>query len=238
MISIIIPTFNEENSIGKLVGHFKKNGGEKVLEIIVSDGGSSDHTLENATQAGASAFVSPQKGRAAQMNFGASLARGSILYFVHADTIPPETFAGDILKAIDDGFDFGRFRTKFDSSSLLLKMNAWLTRFDIFECYGGDQTLFIKKGLFLQVNGFNKQQIIMEDYEIVERARKFGKYTIIKKDVLVSARKYEMLSWYRVQKANYKMIKMYKRKEPPELMVSTYKKLLTPLHPSVKIVRK
>ncbi len=238
MISIIIPTFNEENNIEKLVEHLMKNGGEKVLEIIVSDGGSSDRTIANATQAAASAFISPQKGRAAQMNFGASLAKGSVLYFVHADTTPPETFAVDIIKAIEDGFDLGRFRTKFDSSSLLLKMNAWLTRFDVFECYGGDQTLFIKKDLFLQVNGFNEQQIIMEDYEIVERARKLGKYTIIKKDVLVSARKYEMLSWYRVQKANYKMIKMYKRKESPDLMVSTYKKLLTRLHPSVKIVRK
>jgi rSAM/selenodomain-associated transferase 2 len=228
MISIIIPTYNEENNIGKLVGYLKKNGGEKVLEIIVSDGGSSDLTLANATQSGASAFKSPQKGRAAQMNFGTSLAKGSILYFVHADTTPPETFAADIINAIDYGFDFGRFRTKFDSSSLLLKLNAWLTRFDIFECYGGDQTLFIKKDFFLQIKGFNEQQIIMEDYEIVERARKIGKYTIVKEDVLVSARKYEMLSWYKVQKANYKMVKMYKRGESPEVMASTYKKLLTP----------
>ena len=228
MISIIIPTFNEENYIGKLVSHLKKNGGEKVLEIIVSDGGSSDHTLVNATQAGASAFISPKKGRAAQMNFGAALAKGSILYFVHADTTPPETFAANIIKALEDGFDFGRFRTKFDSSSLLLKMNAWLTRFDIFECYGGDQTLFITKEFFQKIKGFNEQQIIMEDYEIVQRAKKFGTYTIIKKDVLVSARKYEMLSWYRVQKANYKMIKMYKNGEAPHLMVSTYKELLTP----------
>lgn len=238
MISIIIPTYNEEENIGKLVRYLKRSGGEKLFEIIISDGGSRDLTLSNAMREGASAFMSPQKGRAVQMNFGASLAKGSILYFVHADTFPPETFAVDIIKAIEDGFDFGRFRTKFDSSSLLLKMNAWLTRFDIFECYGGDQTLFIKKNFFLQVNGFNEQQTIMEDYEIVERARELGKYTIIKKDVLVSARKYEMLSWYKVQKANYKMIKMYKRRESPELMVCTYEKLLTPLHPAVKIVRK
>ena len=124
MISIIIPTFNEENNIGKLVSHLKKNGDEKLLEIIVSDGGSNDHTLPNATQAGASAFLSPQKGRAAQMNFGASLAKGSVLYFVHADTTPPYTFAADIIKAIDDGFDIGRFRTKFDSSSQMLKIKV------------------------------------------------------------------------------------------------------------------
>jgi rSAM/selenodomain-associated transferase 2 len=228
MISIIIPTYDEEKNIGKLVRYLKRNGGEKVSEIIVSDGGSNDHTLSNATQAGASAFASPQKGRAAQMNYGASFAKGSILYFVHADTLPPETFVLDIINAMERGFEFGRFRTKFDSSSLLLKMNAWLTRFDFFECYGGDQTLFIKSDLFMKVNGFNENQIIMEDYDIVERTRKRGKYAIIKKNVLVSARKYEMLSWYKVQKANYKMVKMYKRGESPEVMVSTYKKLLTP----------
>ncbi|MEP7080630.1 MAG: TIGR04283 family arsenosugar biosynthesis glycosyltransferase [Ginsengibacter sp.] len=228
MISIIIPTYNEEKNIGKLVAHLKKAGGEKVLEIIVSDGGSNDLTLINAKQAGASAYASPLNGRAAQMNFGASLSKGSILYFVHADTLPPETFAGDIIKAIEAGFDFGRFRTKFDSSSVLLKMNAWLTRFDLFECYGGDQTLFIKSNLFRKVNGFNENQIIMEDYDIVERTKKLGKYAIIKRNVIVSARKYQMLSWYKVQKANYKMVKMYKKGVSPMLMLSTYKKLLTP----------
>lgn len=228
MISIIIPTYNEEENIGKLVVHLKKAGGEKALEIIVIDGGSNDLTLSNAKQAGVSAYASPQKGRAVQMNFGASLAKGSILYFVHADTLPPKTFAGDIIKAIDEGFDLGRFRTKFDSSSVLLKINAWLTRFDIFECYGGDQTLFIKNDLFRKVNGFNENQIIMEDYDIVERMRKLGKYAIIKKNVLVSARKYQRLSWYKVQKANYKIVKMYKKKASPELMLSTYKKILTP----------
>lgn len=228
MISIIIPTFNEEKNIGKLVTYLKRYGGDNVSDVIVIDGGSSDLTLSNADQAGASAFLSPKKGRAAQMNFGASIAKGTILYFVHADTFPPATFAHDIIKSVSMGNDLGRFRTKFDSSSFLLKMNAWLTRFDIFECYGGDQTLFMKKDFFEKINGFNDQQLIMEDYEIVVRARKKGKYAIIKKDVLVSARKYEMLSWYRVQKANVKMIRMYKSGESPALMVSTYKRLLTP----------
>ena len=228
MISIIIPTFNEEKNVVRLIAYLKKHGGDMVKEIIISDGGSNDQTLSNVSQAGVSTILSSKKGRAVQMNSGASIAQGSILYFVHADTFPPETFANDIIKAVDANYDFGRFLTKFNSSSLLLKLNAWITRFDIFECYGGDQTLFITKDLFTRIGGFNEQQLIMEDYEITGRAKEHGKYAIIKKEVLVSARKYESLSWYRVQKANFKMIRMYKNGDSPEKMVSEYKKLLTP----------
>ncbi|MEO6819726.1 MAG: glycosyltransferase, partial [Ginsengibacter sp.] len=119
MISIIIPTFNEEKNIEKLVSYLKEHGEDLISDIIVSDGGSSDLTISEAARAGASVFTSPQKGRAAQMNFGASLSKGTILYFVHADTFPPLNFADDILKAIAKGYDFGRFRTRFDSSSFL-----------------------------------------------------------------------------------------------------------------------
>ena len=226
MISIIIPTYNEEKNIGKLVAPLKKAGGEKVLEIIVSDGGSSDLTLINAKQAGASAYASPLNGRAAQMNFGASLSKGSILYFVHADTLPPETFAGDIIKAIEAGFDFGRFRTKFDSSSVLLKMNAWLTRFDLFECYGGDQTLFIKRSLFEQCKGFNEDLKIMEEYEFCKRARIQGRYKIMTGETLISARKYHKNSWLKVQLANAKIVRMYKKGADQHHLVEEYKKML------------
>lgn len=226
-ISIIIPTYNEAASIDKLVGYLLKHGGEQVKEIIISDGGSTDETISLAAKAGARTFISPQKGRAAQMNYGAANTSGSVLYFVHADSFPPVSFASDIIKAVNDGYDFGRYRTKFDSNKFLLKINAWFTQFNWFICYGGDQTLFITRKLFEHSGGFNNELLIMEEYEFADRLMKKGRYKIFKDAALVSARKYEGRSWLQVQLANRKAVKLFKKGASQEEIVSTYKKMLS-----------
>ncbi|TCZ74070.1 glycosyltransferase [Flaviaesturariibacter aridisoli] len=77
-----------------------------------------------------------KKGRAAQMNWGAKHAKGDVLYFVHADTIPPANFRDYIHAAITEGYDMGRYRTRFESDKWLLPFNEWFTRFDLFICMG------------------------------------------------------------------------------------------------------
>jgi rSAM/selenodomain-associated transferase 2 len=226
MLSIIIPTYNEEQRIGKLVEYLKLYNDDNDCEIIVVDAGSNDNTLKAATDAGSRAVVSPQKGRAAQMNYGASLATGNIFYFVHADSLPPATYISDIIQSIQNGFEFGRYRTKFDSKKWILKINAFFTRFDFFICYGGDQTLFTTKKLFNSIGGFNAGMNIMEDYEIISRAKANAKYKIIQKDTLVSARKYDTNSWLEVQLANNKIVTMYKKGASQQQMTDTYKQLL------------
>ncbi len=226
MISVIIPTYNESEGILTLIMYLKRFGGSKLKEIIVSDGGSGDDTLKKAKLAGALGYVSPKNGRAAQMNFGALKAQGSVLYFVHADCLPPESFAQDIDKSIQEGYAFGRFRTKFNSNSKILKINAFITRFDLFIGYGGDQTLFIRKDFFEKLNGFSDSMKIMEDYDIVSRGRAMGKYKIVQKDVLVSARKYLTNSWLTVQLANFRIVQMYKKGASQTQMVEKYKQLL------------
>jgi rSAM/selenodomain-associated transferase 2 len=226
MISVIIPTYNEQDNIAKLVLFLRENGGQILKEIIVSDGGSTDKTLVIATQNGARTVLSSGKGRAAQMNYGASMASGDILYFVHADTFPPALFCSDIEKAMRDGFTIGRYQTKFDSKKFVLKLNAFFTRFDLFMCYGGDQTLFVEKKLFESIGGFDSSMRIMEDYEIIERAKKRSNYKILPGKTLISARKYETNSWWRVQRANYIIVQMYKKGADQEAMVKIYKELL------------
>jgi len=90
-ISIIIPTYNEEENIKNLLPRLTHSSGTMPHEIIVVDGGSTDQTVIRAKQLGATAFHSPKRGRAHQMNFGAQKATADLLYFVHADTLPPKT---------------------------------------------------------------------------------------------------------------------------------------------------
>lgn len=227
MISIIIPTFNEEKNIQPLVLYLTEHGGGYVQEIIVSDGGSADNTLQLASAAGARAVISPQKGRAAQMNFGAALATGDILYFVHADSFPPVSFAKNIQDAVQNGFDFGRYCTEFDSKKFILKLNAFFTRFDLFVCYGGDQTLFITRLLFDKLYGFDSTMLIMEDYDMVIRAKISGRYKILPQQVRVSARKYDTNSWWQVQRANYIIVQMFRKGASQEAMGKRYREMLS-----------
>ena len=226
-ISIIIPVYNEAVTIGPLIHHLIEFGQESIADIIVVDGGSTDNTYEIATALGVTTLRSVRPGRALQMNDGAAIARGQVLYFVHADTLPPTTFVHDISKSIRNGFEFGRFRSKFDSHKLLLKLNAFFTRFDLFMCYGGDQSLFMTKKLFGSIQGFDASMLIMEDYAIVQKAKQEASYKIIPGYVLISARKYETNSWWKVQKANYRIVNMFKQGSSQEDMIRIYRNMLS-----------
>ncbi len=226
MISIIIPAYNEAEHITRLINFLQQHNNGPVSEIIIADGGSSDDTVALAEKAGAIARISPQKGRAAQMNFGASLATGDIFYFIHADTLPAKTFTEDIAQAINEGYSFGRYCTKFDSDKWILKLNGAFTKFDFFVSYGGDQTLFMTRKLFNDIDGFNDSMRIMEDYDIVIRAKQKGLYKIIKKEALVNTRKYETNTWWQILKANSTIVLMYKRGASQEAMVNKYKEML------------
>ncbi|CAN5129905.1 TIGR04283 family arsenosugar biosynthesis glycosyltransferase [soil metagenome] len=223
-LSIIIPTFNEADNIGKLIDHLKKG----ILandEIIICDAGSEDYSDRVASEHGAIVVKAP-KGRSIQMNRGAAVAKNEILYFVHADTLPPPHFKDQIFQAIQSGFSLGRFRTRFDSKSVLLKMNAFLTRFDWFICCGGDQSLFITRKVFDSIYGYDENLLLMEDYDIVKRARLNYKYKILKASMLISARKYHTNGWLKVQLAHYKILQMYKAGISQERIFQRYRQLL------------
>lgn len=225
-ISIIVPTLNEADCIAPLINYLKAHA-EGYIQIIVSDGGSTDNTASAACIAEAEVLLSPKRGRAAQMNYGAAIATEKILYFVHADCFPPKNFYNKIIESVDAGFLLGRFQTKFNSKKKLLKLNAFFTRFDWAVCSGGDQTLFFRKDIFRQIDGFNDELLLMEDYDIVNRARQQNfLYAILKEKVLVSARKYTDNNWLKVQQAHHKIIKMYQKGASQKALVEKYKELL------------
>lgn len=198
VIDVIIPAINEEKSLPGLINYLIKNGEGKV-RVVVADGGSTDNTVEYSQSAGATVLQSPEKGRARQMNFGAQFSESEILYFVHADTYPPESFVNDILTSINHGYSAGCFRLSFDYEHPALKFYCWFTRFDINLFRFGDQTLFIKRDLFEKVERFDEKLIVMEDQEIVRSIKKISKFAILPKNVSTSARKYQQVGVYKLQ---------------------------------------
>ena len=190
-ISIIIPVLNEEEYIKKVVVDIQNNATSgKIKELFVIDGGSTDNTVKEARSLGAT-VISAKRGRANQMNFGANIATGEILYFLHVDTLPPQGFDSHIINAYSSGNEAGCFRLQFDSNHPALTFFAWCTRINHKLCRGGDQSLYISKKLFHKTGGFNTAYTIYEDNEFIGRIYTLANFFIIPNAVKTSARRYE-----------------------------------------------
>lgn len=208
-LSIIIPTYNEAARIGRLIAFLRRHSTTRI--IVANSPETTDDTVRIAENAGVEVLHCPVGGRATQMNFAAAQTDTTWLYFVHADTLPPSSFVNDIREAIKAGYDLGYFRYRFDSDRTLLQINSYCTRFDGTFAGGGDQTLFIRKKAFDSIGGFRDELQLMEDFDLVKRASKANlSHTLIQKDALVSARKYDSNSWLRVNLVNLGVFLLFK----------------------------
>ncbi len=226
-LSVIIPTLNEAQNLRELIPFLQKQGGEFISEIIVVDGGSEDKTCHTAENLGAKVLKSNELSRAIQLNLGARHATGNTLFFVHADTRPPGSFAEDLQISLVKGYKAGCFRYKFDSENFLLKINSWFTRFNGIFSGGGDQTLFITRDFFNTLGGYDEKFCLMEDFELVKRIKRRTKFHINPRTMTVSARKYRDNSWLKVQLANLFVFALFRMGVAPEKLKKSYSTILT-----------
>lgn len=198
-LSIIIPTFNEEKHLQQLLPHLQANSVGYLAEVIVVDCGSTDQTLSVANKHGAEVITTEKKGRSYQMNLAARLAKGKVLYFVHADTIPPFAYDKLIIDSVDKEIEAGCFTSIFDWNHPFLRFCNFFSRLPFWFCRGGGQTLFVTKNLFDALKGFKEDMTIMEEYEFIGRLKKASKFKIVKKNAVTSARDYRVNGPFRLQ---------------------------------------
>lgn len=217
MVSIVVPVLNEVETIDKLLSHLAKNSDPKnISEIIVVDGGSADETVTIINQflsgraqarpitnhsaaleetleikSNTIQLLTSSKGRALQMNAGANQATGKILYFLHADSLPPKNFDELIINEVTKGNLAGCFKMKFDNKHWWLRLASWLTHFHWRACRGGDQSQFITKELFEEIGGFDEGFIIYEDNILINELFKRKQFVVIQEWITTSARLYE-----------------------------------------------
>ena len=224
-LSIIIPIFNEADTINRLLLFLKKSVSEShVCETIVVDGGSTDGSQQAVAKHTDVVLLNAPKGRAKQMNAGAKIAKGDILYFLHCDSFPPKDFDFLILESLANGNLAGCFRMKFDYAHPVLLVSQWFTRFNHISCRGGDQSLFIQKKLFEKLKGFNENYIIYEDNEIIKRLYLENQFVVIPKYITTSARRYRINGVWCLQ---YHFAVIHLKKwlgASPDKLLSYYKK--------------
>jgi len=190
MISVIIPTLNEETCIGRCIESVRSAG--TVCEIIVTDGGSRDRTREVAESYPGVRVVLSKPGRGNQMNRGASHAQGDLLLFLHADTVLEVGWYDDIVAALRNGeITGGAFTFAIDNPMQKYRIvEAWVSmRCRIFRLPYGDQAIFIRRNVFEILSGY-KHMPLMEDVDLVTRMKKLGRITVLQKKAVTSGRRW------------------------------------------------
>ncbi len=226
-LDIIIPTLNEEENLKKLLPYLKKHTSIDTKLYVIDSVQSTDNTRNICQEYDITYIKSNKAGRSIQMNEGAGASSGDILLFLHADVLPPVDFQKHILSAINEGYQAGLFAYKFDNNSLLLKINAFFTRFNGILAGGGDQCQFFTRTLFENNNGYKSEYEIMEDFEMIDRLKELNvPITIIKDPATVSARKYDNNSYLRVNIINLLAFIKYKRNVSSCELKKFYKKSL------------
>lgn len=100
MISVIVPTKNEEGYIGRLLWSIRRQT-YTDYEVVVVDGFSTDNTVRIAKLFGARAIVA--EGRVSKArNIGSESAKGDGLLYLDADTVLPyDTWLEELMNSIE-----------------------------------------------------------------------------------------------------------------------------------------
>lgn len=194
MLSIIIPTLNEENYLSLLLDSIK-NQNFSGYEIIIADAGSKDKTLEIAKKYNCQIV---KGGSVAQgRNAGARVAKGNLLLFLDADVVlNSSNFLEELLN------DFKNRKLDVASFPVILQgkmidkiaytfYNFWARLTQNFLPHA-TEVILIKKEIHQRNDGFGEDIKIAEDHAYVRKAGKFAKYGFLRiEPVLTSARRFE-----------------------------------------------
>lgn len=213
-LSVIIPTYNEEKTIGHTLDRVHRGS---VWEVIVVDGRSTDQTREIASRHDAT-VVESLPGRARQLTLGASVATGDTLLFLHADTSLPLGFEDYIFNTLNTaGVSAGAFRLLIDAKGFSFRLIEKIVnlRSRIRQMPYGDQAIFVPANVFHEVDGYPDIPI-MEDYAIIRRLRRLGRIEIAPANVITSARRWINQGVWRTTLSNQICIAAYRLGVSPD----------------------
>ncbi len=219
MISIIIPTLNEEKTLTKLISSILKQD-FKDYEIIVSDGNSTDKTKDIALSYNCKFINSNKKSPAYQRNNGLKLAKNEYLLFLDADSVIPENFLNKSYNEfINKKLNVASFYLRFNSSRFIYKIYNRIYNFLCLICQyyqplSVGAAIMSKKTSHDLISGFNENVFVGEDHDYARRIKKGGnKFRMIKTTYFYfSPRRWEkeghLLSLYKIFKmAIYLLLK-------------------------------
>jgi rSAM/selenodomain-associated transferase 2 len=224
--SIIVPVLNEAQLIRSFLEHLRERA--PGAEIIVADGGSTDGTTERAAGLCDQLVVS-KRNRAMQMNAGAHVACGDILWFVHVDAEVPWGCLNEIERILEDRkVSGGYFRIRLPRGGIYRLTDSFAHYAGILlrmRC--GDHGIFCRRTVFLDIGGFPEVPL-MEDVEFFRQLQRRGRVTYSSKRILPSTRRYETIGPARLTMAYGLIATLYVFGVPLSKLASLYARTCCP----------
>ncbi len=190
-VSVIIPVRNAAAALGRTLDYLVGLMGVATAEVIVAASGDPEGT-ERAVAGRARLLWPTGSTRAALMNAGAAVARGEILFFLHADSFPPANAFELMDHALsDDRVAGGAFEHLFAEPGWSLRAITWINRirYRLTRNYYGDQGIFVRASVFRQMEGY-KDLRLLEDLDFTRRLQRVGRPVLIRVPVLTSGRRF------------------------------------------------
>lgn len=223
MISVVVPAFNGATTIERTLGGLQamRRAGH---EVIVVDGASDDETLLRARPL-ADKVLSATRGRASQMNAGAHIAQGDVLWFLHADSLPPVDADQLILDAlIKKDAVWGRFDVRLSGSGLIYRIIELMmnNRSRMSGIATGDQGIFITRNTFIQAGGFPDIPL-MEDIALSKRLRAYGRPVCLRQKLITSSRRWDKRGVWRMVLMMWRLRLAYALGVNPQKLARLYR---------------
>ncbi len=224
-LSVVIPALNAASQLPAALRSLGAEGGGLLdLEMVVSDGGSTDGTPDIARDHGA-VVVASDRGRGLQLHAGALRARGDFLLFLHADTRLSGDWRQAVAAFVKDpgaGGKAGFFRFVLDDCApparRLERIVAWRCR--RFGLPYGDQGLLLSRTLYDRVGGFRPLPL-MEDVDLVRRIGR-GRMRPLDADAVTSAVRYRRDGYLSRSARNLLCLSLYGVGVPPRALTRIY----------------
>jgi rSAM/selenodomain-associated transferase 2 len=188
VISLILPVLNEAPILAAALSGLPR---DPDLEILLVDGGSTDATREVAAGFPHVRWLSAPRGRGAQMNAGARVARGDFFVFLHIDTVLMADHVAAVRQtALDPRIAAGAFELRLAPATPFLRFIAWGAnwRCRLFRLPYGDQAIFVRRDLFFALKGFAHRH--PEDLDLVIRLRRLTRVRLLTPPVTTSGRRW------------------------------------------------
>ena len=191
LISIIIPARNDTVALQHTLDNLQQLNGIAGVEILVAASGDLRST-EQAVAARAQLIWPARSSRSALMNSAADIARGEILFFLHADSFAPRDALVRIRSVLQNPKILGgAFEHRFLESTWSLRAISWINRrrYWLTRNYYGDQGIFVRASVFRDLGGY-RDLGLMEDLDLSQRLKWRGRTALIREPLLTSGRRF------------------------------------------------